>query len=156
LNSTLDEEQEQIVVKKYYNIGIATATEEGLIVPVLKAADRRTLVQLSREISRLSEAARRGTIALEDLKEGTFTITSLGALGGLLATPVINYPEVAILGVHKISQRPAVVDGKIVVRDMMNLSLSLDHRVVDGAVGAQFMSHIIPFMENPALLLFSQ
>jgi pyruvate dehydrogenase E2 component (dihydrolipoamide acetyltransferase) len=156
LNSTLDEEQEQIVVKKYYNIGIATATEEGLIVPVLKAADRRTLVQLSREIFRLSEAARRGTIALEDLKEGTFTITSLGALGGLLATPVINYPEVAILGVHKISQRPAVVDGKIVVRHMMNLSLSLDHRVVDGAVGAQFMSHIIPFIENPALLLFSQ
>jgi pyruvate dehydrogenase E2 component (dihydrolipoamide acetyltransferase) len=156
LNSTLDEEREQIVIKKYYNIGVATATEDGLIVPVLKNADRKTLIELGQEISRLSEAARRGEIALEDLKDSTFTITSLGALGGVLATPVINYPEVAILGVHKISPRPVVVDGKIVVRDMMNLSLSLDHRVVDGAIGAQFMRYIIPLIENPALLLLIQ
>jgi pyruvate dehydrogenase E2 component (dihydrolipoamide acetyltransferase) len=156
LNSTLDEEREQIVVKKYYNIGVATATEDGLIVPVLKAADRYSIIALGQEISRLSEAARRGTIALEDLKDSTFTITSLGALGGLMATPVINYPEVAILGVHKISPRPAVVDGVVAVREMMNLSLSLDHRVVDGAIGAQFMNYVIQFLENPALLLLMQ
>lgn len=156
LNSTLDEERGQIVVKKYYNIGVATATEDGLIVPVLKAADRYSIIALGQEISRLSEGARRGTIALEDLKDSTFTITSLGALGGLLATPVINYPEVAILGVHKISPRPAVVDGVVAVREMMNLSLSLDHRVVDGAIGAQFMNYVIQFLENPALLLLMQ
>ncbi|MDA2927077.1 2-oxo acid dehydrogenase subunit E2, partial [Acidobacteria bacterium AH-259-G07] len=125
LNSTLDEEEGVIRLKKYYNIGIATDTPEGLIVPVVRDVDKKDILKLAQEVTGLSEAARAGKAKLEDLKDGTFTITSLGALGGVLATPIINYPEVAILGVHKIAQKPVVRDGQIVVRDMMNLSISL-------------------------------
>ncbi|MDA2938564.1 2-oxo acid dehydrogenase subunit E2, partial [Acidobacteria bacterium AH-259-A15] len=121
LNSTLDEEEGVIRLKKYYNIGIATDTPEGLIVPVVRDVDKKDILQLAQEVTGLSEAARAGKAKLEDLKDGTFTITSLGALGGVLATPIINYPEVAILGIHKIAQKPVVRDGQIVVRDMMNL-----------------------------------
>ncbi len=152
LNSSLDEENGVIRVKHYYNIGIATATEDGLIVPVIKAADQKSVLDLAKEIARLSEAAKAGKIKVEDLKGGTFTITSLGSLGGLMATPIINYPEVAILGLHKISPRPVVKDNQVVVREMMNLSISLDHRVVDGAVAAQFIAHVRMYLENPGLL----
>lgn len=152
LNATLDEEAGQILVKRYYNIGVATATEEGLIVPVVKGADRKGIVELSEEIHGMAEAARQGKTRLEDLKDGTFTVTSLGALGGLMATPIINYPEVAILGIHRIQEKPVVRHGTIATRHIMNLSLSLDHRVVDGAVAAQFMHEIIPLLESPALL----
>ncbi len=152
VNSTLDEDQQVILLKKRYNIGVAVATDQGLIVPVVKDVDRKGLLQISDEIAELSEQARQGKVKLEDLRDGTFTITSLGFLGGVLATPVINYPEVAILGVHKISPRPVVRDGQIVIRQMMNLSASLDHRIVDGAVGAQFMHAVIPYIENPGLL----
>ncbi|MFB3906354.1 MAG: dihydrolipoamide acetyltransferase family protein [Acidobacteriota bacterium] len=152
LNSSLDEENGVIRVKHYYNIGIATATEDGLIVPVIKEADQKTVLELAKEIARLSEAAKNGKIKVEDLKGGTFTITSLGSLGGLMATPIINYPEVAILGLHKISPRPVVKDNQVVVREMMNLSISLDHRVVDGAVAAQFVAHVKMYLENPGLL----
>jgi pyruvate dehydrogenase E2 component (dihydrolipoamide acetyltransferase) len=152
LNATLDEEKRLIHLKHEYNIGIATATDEGLIVPVVKNADRLTLLELAAEVTRLTEEARKGSAKLEDLRGGTFTLTSLGPLGGIVATPIINYPEVGILGIHKISQKPVVVDGEIVIRDRMNLSLSLDHRVVDGLVGAKFMHSIIPMIENPGLL----
>ncbi|MFB3141875.1 MAG: dihydrolipoamide acetyltransferase family protein, partial [Acidobacteriota bacterium] len=148
LNSSLDEEKEVIQLKHYYNIGIATDTPDGLIVPVVKDADKKDILQLAQEIARLSEAASVGKTKLEDLRDGTFTITSLGALGGVLATPIINYPEVAILGIHKISQRPVVQDGQIVIRDMMNLSITSDHRVVDGSMAAQFLHHIIPAIED--------
>ncbi len=149
LNSSLEEEKEIIRLKHYYNIGIATDTPQGLIVPVVKQVDQKDILQLAQEIARLSEAASVGKTKLEDLRDGTFTITSLGALGGVLATPIINYPEVAILGIHKISQRPVVQDGQIVIRDMMNLSITSDHRVVDGSMAAQFLHHIIPDIEDP-------
>ena len=155
LNSTLDEEKKLILLKRSYNIGIAIATPEGLIVPVIKKADDKSLLDISAEIQSLAEQARSGRIQLEDLRDGTFTITSLGALGGVLATPIINYPEVAILGVHKIMERPVVRKGEVVIRHMMNLSLSLDHRVVDGFVGAEFLRDVISHLENPGLLLGS-
>jgi len=152
LNSSLDEEKGKILVKHYYHMGIGVATPEGLTVVVVKHADQKTVLELAREIDRLSEAARQNKVALEDLKGSTFTITSLGPLGGMFATPVINYPEVAIVGIHKIEPRPVVVDSQIVVRDRMYMSLSFDHRVVDGAIGAEFSSYVKRFLENPALL----
>jgi len=152
LNSSLDEENGVIRVKHYYNIGIATATDDGLTVPVIKDADQKPVLELAKEIARLSEAAKAGKIKVEELKGGTFTITSLGSLGGLMATPIINYPEVAILGLHKISPRPVVKDNQVVVREIMNLSISLDHRVVDGAIAAQFIAHVKMYLENPGLL----
>jgi pyruvate dehydrogenase E2 component (dihydrolipoyllysine-residue acetyltransferase) len=152
LNSSLDEEHGKILLKRYYNAGIGVATPDGLTVVVVKNADRRSVVELAQEIERLSEAARQNKIALEDLKGSTFTITSLGTLGGMFATPIINYPEVAIVGIHKIEQRPVVRNGQIVIRDMMYLSLSFDHRVVDGAVGAEFCSYVKQLLENPALI----
>ncbi len=152
LNAMLDEEHQIIELKTTYNIGIATATDKGLLVPVLKSADQKTLIELGRELEDLSAQAKSGKVQLADLKGGTFTITSLGALGGIFATPIINYPEVAILGVHKILSRPMVCGGEVVVREVMNLSLSLDHRVVDGMVGAQFLNEMIRTIEEPELL----
>jgi pyruvate dehydrogenase E2 component (dihydrolipoamide acetyltransferase) len=152
LNASIDEAKGEIVIKKYYNIGIATATDEGLIVPVIKDADRKSLLEIAMEIERLAKAAREGKVALSDLQGGTFTITSLGALGGLFATPIINYPEVAILGIHEIKKRPVVRDNQIVIRDIMYVSLSFDHRLIDGDVGARFCKKIISYLENPKLL----
>ncbi len=153
VNATLDEERQVIQLHEEFNIGVATATEEGLIVPVIKQADRKSVAEIGQEIARLAAQTREGRVQLEDLRGGTFTITSLGLLGGVLATPIINYPEVGILGVHKIQPRPVVRDGAVVVREMMNLSLSLDHRVVDGAVGAEFLHAVIPYLENPGLFV---
>ena len=153
LNSTLNQEADTIEFKRDYNIGIAAQTPDGLLVPVVKNVDGRNIQELALEIARLSEAAQKGRIQLEDLQGGTFTITSLGAMGGIMVTPIINFPEVAILGVHKIVQRPVVRSGEIVIREMMNLSLSQDHRVVDGAIGAQFIQFIKPHLESPELLI---
>jgi len=149
LNSTLNEEEEVIQLRKYYNLGIATAAPSGLIVPVVKHVDTKDILQLAKEIDTLAESARAGKTTLEELQGGTFTLTSLGPLGGVLATPIINLPQVAILGIHKISQKPVVRNEQIVIRDMMNLSISLDHRVVDGIVAAEFLHHIIPLLEDP-------
>ncbi len=153
LNATLDEGKGEIKLFKNYDIGIATATPEGLIVPVVRNVDGKPLLPLADEILTLTESARNGRISLDNLKGSTFTVTSLGPLGGIAATPVINYPEVAILGIHKIAKRPVVRDGEIVIRETMNLSLSLDHRVVDGLVAAQFLHHVIRLLETPGLLL---
>jgi len=155
VNSTLDDEKEEILLKKVYHLGIATATEQGLVVPVIRDVDKKSLLELSSDIERLIAAARDGKSKLEDLKGSTFTVTSLGRMGGLVATPVINYPEVAILGVHRIEKRPVVREGAIVIRDMMNLSLSADHRVVDGYVAAEFIHCMMRFLESPGLLLLS-
>ena len=152
VNSTLDEAKGLIELRKYYNIGIAVATPEGLLVPVVKRVEKKSLSQVAREVAKLTSAARKGTIELQDLKGGSFTITSLGLLGGILATPIINYPEVAILGVHKISKRPVVQEGRIVIRDMVYLSLSLDHRVLDGVVAAKFLRDVIAQLESPNAL----
>lgn len=152
LNSTLDEPRGEIRLRRQYHIGIASSTELGLVVPVVRHADRRSLLDLAREIERLGTDARAGKLRPEDVGGSTFTITSLGAMGGLLATPVINFPEVAILGVHRIRPTPVVKDGQIVARDVMNLSLSSDHRVVDGHVAAAFTYEVIRYLEDPSLL----
>jgi pyruvate dehydrogenase E2 component (dihydrolipoamide acetyltransferase) len=128
---------------------VATATEAGLVVPVVKNAGDRSLVDLAREIERLSDDARKGRLKLEDLTASTFTITSLGQQGGLFATPIIHFPEVAILGVHQMKKKPVVKDGQIVVGDVMLLSLSFDHRLIDGHVGAAFAYELIGLLEHP-------
>jgi pyruvate dehydrogenase E2 component (dihydrolipoamide acetyltransferase) len=153
LNAAMDDARGEIVYKRYYNIGIAADTEQGLLVPVLRAADQRSLLDVSRELARLAEGARAGNLPLEDLTGGTFTITNAGQIGGLLATPILNYPEVAILGVHKIKKRPVVRGDHIVPRDIMYLSLSLDHRAVDGADAARFMNDVVRYLEDPQLFI---
>jgi len=154
LNATLDETAGEIVQRRSYHIGLATATEAGLIVPVVRDADRRSLVDLAHEIDRLAEATRTGRATRDELVGSTFTITSPGALGGVLATPIINFPEVAILGVHKIAKRPAVSPSgtEVVIRDLMNLSISVDHRVVDGLDAARFVAEIKAALETPGLM----
>jgi pyruvate/2-oxoglutarate dehydrogenase complex dihydrolipoamide acyltransferase (E2) component len=153
INACMDDAAGEIVYKQYYHIGIAADTEQGLTVPVLKHADRRSLLDVSREIVRLADGTRQGTLSPADMSGGTFTITSAGHIGGLLATPILNYPEAAIMGVHKIKRRPVVVDEEIVIRDIMYLSLSLDHRVIDGANAARFMNTVVSYLEDPQLFL---
>jgi len=153
LNSSLDDEKEEIVLKKYYNIGIATDTESGLVVPVIKDAEHKSITQLAKEIATLSEKAQTGQLALNEVQGSTFTITNVGGIGGVFATPIINYPEVAILGLHKITKRPVVKDNQITIQDMTYLSLSFDHRVLDGAMAARFINAIKQYLEDPKLLL---
>ena len=154
INAAMDDARQEIVYKRHYHVGIATDTNQGLVVPVLKHADRRSLLDVAREIQRLGEGARQGTLPLDDLQGGTFTITSAGHIGGLLATPILNYPEAAIMGVHKIKKRPIVTDDdRIVVGHVMYLSLSLDHRVIDGADAARFMNEVVKYLEEPELFI---
>lgn len=152
VNATLDAAREEIILRKSYHIGVATATQSGLIVPVLRDADKLSLYQIAETVGPLAERARTGKASREELVGSTFTITSLGKLGGVLATPIINYPEVAIMGVHKIKEVPAVRDGQIVIRQVMNLSISLDHRIVDGYEGAMFLQHVVSLLEDPTSL----
>ena len=154
LNANFDDAAQELVHRGAFNFGIAAATDEGLTVPVLKDADRLTVRQLAEEISRLATAAREKKLKMDELSGGTFTITSLGAQGGLLATPIINYPEVAILGLHRIVKRPVVIDDdRIVVREMMNVSLSFDHRVIDGLVAAEATGALVELLQRPESLL---
>jgi pyruvate dehydrogenase E2 component (dihydrolipoamide acetyltransferase) len=153
LNAILDDEKEEIILRKYYNIGIATDTEQGLVVPVIKDAEHKSITQLAAEIADLSDKARSGRLTLDEIQGSTFTITNVGGIGGMFATPIINYPEVAILGLHKITKRPVVKDNQIVVRDMTYISLSFDHRVLDGAMAAHFVNAIKQYLEDPKLLL---
>ena len=152
LNASLDETTQEIVRKKYYHIGIAAQGPQGLAVSVVRDADRRSIFDLSREIERLGEAVKSGTATREDLTGSTFTITSLGKLGGIHATPIINFPEVAIVGVHKIEERPAVRNGQIVARHLMNLSISIDHRLADGWDGAMFLQDVKSLLEDPTTM----
>jgi pyruvate dehydrogenase E2 component (dihydrolipoamide acetyltransferase) len=154
LNASIDDQREEIILKREYNIGIATDTEHGLMVPVIKHADRKNLLELASDITRLAEKARTQKLTLEELKGGTFTISNLGSTGvGLFGTPVINHPEVAILGVHKIVKKPVVNDeDEIVIRHMMGVSLSMDHRLVDGATGSYFLKRVMEYLEQPSLL----
>jgi pyruvate dehydrogenase E2 component (dihydrolipoamide acetyltransferase)/2-oxoisovalerate dehydrogenase E2 component (dihydrolipoyl transacylase) len=156
-NATLDDAAGEIIVHDEYNIGIATATPAGLIVPVVQNADRKDVGTIAREIDRLSADARAGRSRLSDLRGGTFTITSIGGIGGLLATPIVNHPEVGILGIGKAVKRPVFdAAGQIKAADMIYLSLSFDHRVVDGAVGAVFGNALIRHLQNPARLLLPE
>jgi len=150
INSTMDDAHDELLVRSTYHIGIATASAEGLIVPVVRHADRKSVVALAREIQDLAERGRAGKLSREELSGSSFTITSLGALGGVLATPILNYPEVAILGVHKIRRRPVYrTDGSLGPADLMNLSISVDHRVLDGIEGAQFLATVKEYLEDP-------
>jgi pyruvate dehydrogenase E2 component (dihydrolipoamide acetyltransferase) len=155
LNSVVDDEQQEIIQRGTYDIGIAAATDAGLIVPVLRNADRLSILEIAAELMRFGDAARDGKIRPEDLGGSSFTITSLGKLGGLMATPVVNYPEVAILGVHEMKRRPVVKDDQIVIGEVMLLSLSFDHRIIDGHVGAAFAKEIILYLEEPERLILS-
>jgi len=152
LNASMDDEHGELVIHHRYDIGVASATDAGLVVPVVRAADRRSLVDLAREIDRLAQDAKAGRARPEDMGRSTFTITSLGALGGLFATPVLNYPEVGILGLHRIRPTPVVRDGQVVVRDVMHVSITSDHRVVDGHEAAAFCYEVIRLLEDPNLL----
>jgi pyruvate dehydrogenase E2 component (dihydrolipoamide acetyltransferase) len=153
LNSALDESTNELVYRKYYNIGVAAASDAGLIVPVVRHADQRSILDIAREIERLSNDVKAGKVRADDLQGSTFTVTSLGAQGGLFATPILNFPEVGILGVHQIKQKPVVRDGQIVIGEVMLLSLSFDHRVVDGHVGAAFAYDVIRYLQEPDELL---
>jgi pyruvate dehydrogenase E2 component (dihydrolipoamide acetyltransferase)/2-oxoisovalerate dehydrogenase E2 component (dihydrolipoyl transacylase) len=156
-NSSLNDDAGEIVFHDQYNIGIATATAQGLLVPVVRDADKKDLATIAREIERLSAEARAGKSRLDDLRGGTFTITSIGGIGGLIATPIINHPEVAILGIGKAVKRPVFdAAGNIKAAEMIYLSLSFDHRVVDGAIGAVFGNALVQQLQNPARLLLPE
>jgi pyruvate dehydrogenase E2 component (dihydrolipoamide acetyltransferase) len=152
LNSTLDDEEQEIVVKKYYNIGIAVDVPDGLIVPVVKIAEQKTVFDIAGEIKTLAEAAKARTLDMGDLRGGTFSITNVGMIGGEWATPIINYPEVAILATMKIADRVRAVGGTVAVRKTLPLCLSFDHRVIDGAEAARFMNDLKKALEDEALL----
>ncbi len=152
LNASVDEEKEEVIVKKYYNFGIAVDTPDGLLVPVIKNADRKTILELADEIQRLSERAKNRKISLEEMKGSSFTFTNYGHFGGIFATPIINYPDVAIIGTGRIADKPWVKDGKIVIRKILPLSMTFDHRVTDGVDAAVFLSKVIAYLEDPARL----
>ncbi|RDI71913.1 dihydrolipoamide acetyltransferase family protein [Halopelagius longus] len=153
MNAQLDEENEEIVLRDEYNVGVATATDAGLLVPVVHGADGKGLLDLARETNELVEKARSRKISPAEMQGGTFTITNVGVVGGEYATPIINYPEVGILALGEIKEKPRVVDGDIVPRKVLTLSLSFDHRVVDGAIAARFTNKVKEYLSNPKLLL---
>lgn len=152
LNATLDEEAGEIVYHDTFDIGVAVDTPSGLTVPVVKAADRKRLREIAAEIDHLAAKAREGRLETADLRGGTFTVTSPGPFGGLMATPIVMWPQSAILGVHRATDRPVVRDGQIVVRKMMNLSVTFDHRILDGMTAAKFVLDVVKLLEHPAVL----
>ncbi|MFC7132976.1 MULTISPECIES: dihydrolipoamide acetyltransferase family protein [Salinibaculum] len=153
LNTSLDEDSEEVVYKHYYNVGVATATDAGLMVPVVENVDEKGILEIAAEIGDLTERARERDLDREEMQGGTFSVTNFGAIGGEYATPIINYPETAILGLGSLQQRPVVADGEVVARHTLPLSLSIDHRVIDGAEAAQFVNTVIEYLEDPRLLL---
>jgi pyruvate dehydrogenase E2 component (dihydrolipoamide acetyltransferase) len=155
LNSSYNDETDEIIVKKYYNIGFAVSTEDGLIVPVIKGADQKSIVELAEEVERLTDLSHSRKVDLGDLKGGTFTITNYGVFGGTYGTPIINYPEAAILGTGKIADAPASIGGEVKIRKVLPLSLSFDHRIMDGADAGKFMNSLKRYLEDPELLLIS-
>jgi 2-oxoglutarate dehydrogenase E2 component (dihydrolipoamide succinyltransferase) len=144
---------DEMVLKHYYDIGIAVAAEEGLVVPVVRDADRKTFAEIEREIADLAQKARSNTLSLADLQGGTFTITNGGVFGSLLSTPILNAPQVGILGMHRIQERPVALNGEVVIRPMMYLALSYDHRLVDGSEAVRFLVRVKELIEDPEALL---
>ncbi|REK68717.1 MULTISPECIES: dihydrolipoamide acetyltransferase family protein [Cohnella] len=153
LNATIDEAANEIVYKKYYNVGIATDTDNGLLVPVVFDADRKNIWTIANEIRDLAARGREGKLAPNELKGSTITITNIGSAGGMFFTPVINFPEVAILGTGRISEKPVIKNGEIVAASVMALSLSFDHRIIDGATAQNFMNYIKQLLADPELLV---
>jgi pyruvate dehydrogenase E2 component (dihydrolipoamide acetyltransferase) len=153
-NATLDLGNNQLILKQYYHIGIAVDTERGLLVPVLRDVDRKSVQQLAKEMAELADKARQKKISGDDLRGGTFTITNLGGIGGTAFTPIVNWPEVAILGLSRGRLQPVYRDnGQVAPRLLLPLSLSYDHRVIDGADAARFLRRIAEMLENPLVML---
>jgi pyruvate dehydrogenase E2 component (dihydrolipoamide acetyltransferase) len=153
LNASYDGAKGEIVLKRYYNIGIAVDAPDGLMVPVVRDVDRKGVTEIARELADLSQRARERRLTLDELRHGSFTVTNIGPIGGLFATPIIRQPELAIVGLHTIQERPSVVDGAVVPRMKMYLTVSFDHRIIDGAEAARFMTDLVKLVSNPALLL---
>lgn len=153
MNASIDDEKSEIIYKKYYNIGIATDTDNGLMVPVVADADRKNIWTIASEIKDLATRGREGKLTSQELKGSTVTITNIGSAGGMFFTPVINYPEVAILGTGRISKKPVVKNGEITIAPVMALSLSFDHRLIDGATAQNFVNYIKQLLEDPQLLV---
>lgn len=153
LNSQMDLENNRMIYKNYYNIGIAVDTTEGLVVPVIKNADKLTIFQIAQKIAELSEKAKERKLTLEEIKDGTFTITNYGSIGGIFGTPVINYPQAGILGIGRILKKPIVEDDQIVVGNILPLSLTVDHRIVDGGEASRFLMHIMDSLRDPFSLM---
>ena len=156
LNSEMDFEKGNIIYKNYYNIGIAVSTEDGLVVPVIRDADKLSIRELSRAVAEIAVKARDRKLTLDDMKDGTFTITNYGALGGWFGVPVINYPQVGILGIGRINQQPVVADGEVKAGNVMPLSLSVDHRMVDGAEATEFLNDVAAGVSDPLALIMRQ
>jgi pyruvate dehydrogenase E2 component (dihydrolipoamide acetyltransferase) len=151
-NSSIDMARREIVFKKYCHVGIAVNTERGLLVPVLRDADRKNMIQIAVEVNQIAEKARKGKLALEDMQGGCFTVTNLGRVAGTYFTPIVNHPEVAILGMGRTFEEARFVNGTCVPRTVLPLSLSYDHRLIDGADGAEFLRWIVEAIEEPLLL----
>lgn len=151
-NASIDDAGETIILKKHYHFGIAVDTPDGLMVPVIRDVDRKSVLDLAAEIRTLGQKARERTITLEELKGSSFTITNFGAFGGLFATPIINWPDVAIIGFGRITERPWVHSGAIAIRSILPISLTFDHRITDGATAARFLARVVGYLEDPALL----
>jgi pyruvate dehydrogenase E2 component (dihydrolipoamide acetyltransferase) len=152
-NAHFDEAASEVVIKKLHNIGIAVDTQDGLMAPVIRDVDKRSIIEIAQEIEHLAVAARERKLKLDDIKGGTFTITNVGSVGGMYSTPIINPPEVAILGIHRIRDMPIAIDGKVKVRKIMGISLCFDHRVADGAEATLFMNAVMRHLEDPGLML---
>ncbi len=156
VNSSIDKDSNSIILKKYYNIGIAVDTADGLMVPVLKNADRKSIKELAMDMEKLSDKARERSISLEELEGGTFTITNLGTIGGNFFTPILNYPESAILGLGRIIEQEIKIGKKKIVKRSIPLCLTYDHRIIDGALAARFLNTIIKHLEDPDLLFVDE
>lgn len=152
LNSTMDLENDRMIYKRYYNIGIAVDTPEGLVVPVIRDVDRLSMLELARALGDIAERARERKLTMEDMKDGTFTVTNYGAIGGLFGVPVINYPQAAILGIGRIVQKPVVTDGQVTAGNVLPLSLSVDHRIVDGGDSTRFLADVMRCLNDPVAL----
>jgi pyruvate dehydrogenase E2 component (dihydrolipoamide acetyltransferase) len=155
VNARMDLENDRMILKQYYNIGIAVDTEDGLVVPVIRDVDKKSISGLSAEIMEAAERARARKLTLEDFKDGTFTVTNYGSIGGTFAAPVINYPQTGILGVGRILKTPVVKDDEIAIGHVLPLSLSVDHRIIDGAEAARFIAKVIEFLKDPVSLLLA-
>ncbi len=153
LNSQMDPENNRMIYKNFYNIGIAVDTPEGLVVPVIKEADKLTIFQIAQKITELSEKAKERKLTLDEMKDGTFTLTNYGSVGGIFGTPVINYPQVGILGIGRILKTPVVKDDKIVIGNVLPLSLTVDHRIVDGGEASRFVNRIMENLKDPFSLM---
>jgi pyruvate dehydrogenase E2 component (dihydrolipoamide acetyltransferase) len=153
VNASIDDNTKEIVLKRHYHIGIATATPDGLLVPVLRHADRLTVLEMARELNRLAEGGRARTLGMSELRGSTFTISNYGSVGGFFATPIINPGEAGILGLGRIAERPWAVDGRVEARPVLPLSLTVDHRLIDGDLATSFLNTLIALLEHPGRLL---